>query len=49
MITSIEAKNLMKMFTMFQKLGILSKEEEFDRYYVWMRKVGIYVREYSKF
>lgn len=47
MIISIEAKDMMKLFTLFQRLGILSKEEEFDMYYVWMQKVERYAEEYK--
>ena len=42
MQVSIEAKTAMNVFKVLQKLDIIDKAEEFDRFYIWMREVEEY-------
>lgn len=44
---SIEAKVMMKIFTMLKKLEILSKDEEFNMFYVWIEQVEEYADEHK--
>lgn len=48
MLISAEAKSTMRLFTSFQRIGLLSKSEEFDRFYVWMNEVEQYAKRYNK-
>ena len=47
MTISPEAKNMMQLFTMFQHMGILSREEEFNMYYVRIARVEEYAEKYK--
>ena len=47
MTISPEAKSTMKIFTTFQRLSLVSKEEEFSMFYVWMNKVEIYADRFK--
>lgn len=48
MEVSQEAKDVMNVFKLLQKLDIIDKAEEFDRFYIWMREVEAYAETYSQ-
>ncbi len=47
MVVSKEAKSVMALFKALQRLGVIDKAEEFDRFYVWMREVEVYAEEHK--
>lgn len=48
MVVSPQAKSAMDVFKLLKKLGVLSKTEKFDRFYVWMREVEAYAETYCE-
>ena len=47
MTISPEAKDMMKLFTMLQRLDILPRDEEFNMYYVWTKLVEEYAEKHK--
>jgi len=45
---SIESKEFIRLFNFLKRLEILSADEEFDRFYVWVQEVESYVKTYSE-
>ena len=48
MVVSQEAKSALEMFKICQRLGLIDKVEEFDRYFIWMREVEYYAEIYKE-
>jgi len=47
MTVSTEAKSALFMFKVLQRLTLISKAEEIDLYFIWMREVEAYAERYK--